>query len=620
MLHPRTLEGAAGARARFDGRDVINLASNNYLGLADHPRVNEAASKAALELGAGSGAVRTIAGTMTLHRELERRFADFKHADEALMFQSGFTANAGTVAAILSKEDVIVSDQLNHASIIDGARLSRAEIKVFPHKDAEAADALLAETARPGRRQLLITDGVFSMDGDIAPLPELVEVAEKHGAIMMIDDAHATGVLGAGGAGTVDHFGLHGRVDIQVGTLSKAIGVLGGFIAGPHHLIEWLENRGRPFLFSTSAPPSVVAACIAALDVIHDEPDRLERLWSNTAMFKEGLHALGFDTGASRDADHAGDHGRRGEDADAGAPAVRGGRVLPRHRVPDRGRGQGAGADDRDRRPHRGRPPRGGRRVRARRTRAGAHPVTDGDGPRSLAALLGSQRVLPLVEVDDDASAVALARVLVDGGLPVIEIALRTPGASRRSRPCGRRCRTRSWAPGTVMGSGQLFDAIGAGAAFAVSPGSSEALLNAAAAGPVPFVPGVATVTELMRVVSSGVREVKFFPAEASGGIAALTSLAAVEPSVRFLPTGGIDADLAPALPVRSEHVFAVGGSWVCPPALIRDGAWDRIAERARAASWLSRPRGRDARLDRRRAARRAAGGSAGNDPTGVRG
>ena len=299
LLHPRTLEGGTGARARFDGREVINLASNNYLGLANHPRVNEAASKAALELGAGSGAVRTIAGTMTLHRELERRFAGFKHAEDALMYQSGFTANAGTVAAILSKDDVIVSDRLNHASIIDGARLSRAEIKVFDHKDVDAADALLAETSRPGRRQLLVTDGVFSMDGDIAPLPGLVEIAEKHDAIMMIDDAHASGVLGTGGAGTVDHFGLHGRVDIQVGTLSKAIGVLGGFIAGPHHLIEWLQNRGRPFLFSTSAPPSVVAACMTALDVIHDEPDRLQRLWSNTAFFKEGLHALGFDTGAS---------------------------------------------------------------------------------------------------------------------------------------------------------------------------------------------------------------------------------------------------------------------------------------------------------------------------------
>jgi glycine C-acetyltransferase len=298
-LHPRLLEGPTGARARFDGRDVINLASNNYLGLANHPRMNAAAARAATELGAGTGAVPAIAGRMTLHRELERRFAGFKHAEDALMFPSGFMANAGTVAAILTKEDVIVSDRLNHASIIDGARLSRAEIKVFEHRDADHADALLAESARTDRRQLLITDGVFSMDGDIAPLPDLVEVAERHGAIMMIDDAHASGVLGTGGAGTVDHFGLHGRVDIQVGTLSKAIGVLGGFIAGPSELIEWLVNRGRPFLFSTSAPPAVVAACIEALDIMHDEPERLERLWENTRSFKAGLHDLGFDTGES---------------------------------------------------------------------------------------------------------------------------------------------------------------------------------------------------------------------------------------------------------------------------------------------------------------------------------
>src|SRR5438093_1216931 len=207
-LHPRVLQFEQRARTRFDGRDVINLASNNYLGRAAHPRLKEAAAKAAMEFGAGSGAVRTIAGTMSLHEELERRFADFKGAEDALMFQSGFTANSGTVAAILSKEDVIVSDQLNHASIIDGARLSRAEIKVFPHKDAEAADRLLEESKAPGRRQLLITDGVFSMDGDIAPLPDLVEVAERHEAIMMIDDAHASGVLGEGGKGTVSHYAL----------------------------------------------------------------------------------------------------------------------------------------------------------------------------------------------------------------------------------------------------------------------------------------------------------------------------------------------------------------------------------------------------------------------------
>jgi glycine C-acetyltransferase len=299
-LHPRTLQGEQRARTVFDGREVINLASNNYLGLAAHPRVKEAAAKAARDLGAGSGAVRTIAGTMSLHRELEERFAAFKGAEASIMFQSGFTANSGTVAALLGKEDVIVSDQLNHASIIDGARLSRAEIKVFPHKDVEAADRLLGETKAEGRHQLLITDGVFSMDGDIAPLDRLVEVAEAHGAIMMIDDAHASGVLGDKGKGTVSHYGLDpARVDVQVGTLSKAIGVLGGFIAGPRHLIDWLVNRGRPFLFSTSAPPPVAAACIEALKVIEEEPDRLERLWSNTEFFKKGLHDLGFDTGQS---------------------------------------------------------------------------------------------------------------------------------------------------------------------------------------------------------------------------------------------------------------------------------------------------------------------------------
>ncbi|MGZ4129167.1 MAG: glycine C-acetyltransferase [Actinomycetota bacterium] len=298
LLTIRTLEREQNARTRFDGKDVVNLASNNYLGLAAHPRLKEAAAKAAMEFGAGSGAVRTIAGTMTLHKTLEERFAAFKDAESAILFQSGFTANAGCVAAILGPEDVIVSDQLNHASIIDGARLSRATIKVFPHKDTEAAATLLDE-ASGARRRLLITDGVFSMDGDIAPLPDLVKVAEAHGAIMMIDDAHASGVLGPGGKGTVAHFGLQGRVDIQVGTLSKALGSLGGYIAGPKHLSDYLANRGRPFLFSTSHPPAVVAAALAALDVMNDEPDHIERLWANTRYFQDGLHALGFDTGAS---------------------------------------------------------------------------------------------------------------------------------------------------------------------------------------------------------------------------------------------------------------------------------------------------------------------------------
>ena len=300
-LRIRTLENAQAARARFDGRDVINLASNNYLGLCADPRMRDAAAEAAREYGAGSGAVRSIAGTMTLHRELERRFAAFKGAEDALMFPSGFAANAGTVAAILTRDDVIVSDELNHASIIDGARLSRAEIKVFPHRDPAAADRLLEETKRDGRVQLLITDGVFSMDGDIAPLPDLVEVAERHGAVMMIDDAHASGVLGENGKGTVSHYGLDPkRVDVQVGTLSKAVGALGGFIAGPSHLIEWLQNRGRPFIFSTSAPPAVAAACLKALDILEQEPERVQRLWDRTRFFKEGLQKLGFDTGESQ--------------------------------------------------------------------------------------------------------------------------------------------------------------------------------------------------------------------------------------------------------------------------------------------------------------------------------
>jgi glycine C-acetyltransferase len=294
----RELEGEQLARARFDGRDVINLSSNNYLGLTNHPKLKEAALQAVRALGVGSGSVRTIAGTMKLHMDLERRIASFKKTEASVVFQSGFAANAGTVAALLGKGDLIVSDELNHASIIDGARLSRADIRVFPHRDVAALERVLQET-KDVKRRLVITDGVFSMDGDIAPLPEIAALARTHGAIMMIDDAHSSGVLGRAGRGTVDHYGLHGQVDIQVGTLSKAIGVLGGYVCGSRSLIEYLYHRARPFLFSTSHPPAVAAACLAAFDVLEQEPSLIERLWINTRRFKEGLRALAFDTGAS---------------------------------------------------------------------------------------------------------------------------------------------------------------------------------------------------------------------------------------------------------------------------------------------------------------------------------
>jgi len=285
--------------ANFDGKEVINLSSNNYLGLTTHPKLKEAAVQAVEEFGVGSGSVRTIAGTMTLHMELEEKIARFKQVDASVVFQSGFAANAGTVQAILGKEDVIISDELNHASIIDGCRLSRAEIKVFPHKDVEACEKILQEIQDRGGRKLLITDGVFSMDGDIAPLPALVELAEKYGCIMMIDDAHSSGVLGRHGRGTVDHFNLHGRVDIQVGTLSKAIGALGGYVCSTRDTIDFLHHRARPFLFSTSHPPSVAATSIAAFEVLEQEPQLIEELWANTKFFKEGLKNLGFNTGLS---------------------------------------------------------------------------------------------------------------------------------------------------------------------------------------------------------------------------------------------------------------------------------------------------------------------------------
>jgi glycine C-acetyltransferase len=295
----RILESECAHEARFDGKQVINLASNNYLGLTTHPKLREAAMDAIRKYGVGSGAVRTISGTMSLHLTLEERIAAFKQVEACVVFQSGFAANAGTVSAILTPEDHIISDELNHASIIDGCRLSKARIHIYPHKDVAAAEALLASLDGVPGHKLLISDGVFSMDGDIGPLPALAEAAERHGAIMMVDDAHASGVLGRNGRGTVDHFGLHGRVQIQVGTLSKAIGVLGGYVCGSRDLIEYLYHRARPFLFSTSHPPAVAAACLAAFDILEQEPERIRQLWDNTYYFKRGLTEAGFDTGIS---------------------------------------------------------------------------------------------------------------------------------------------------------------------------------------------------------------------------------------------------------------------------------------------------------------------------------
>src|SRR6476469_651566 len=296
--HLRVLDDEQKPSTTVDHRHVVNLSSNNYLGLTTHPRLRERAREAIERLGVGTGSVRTIAGTMEIHMELERRLAEFKQTEAVVVFQSGFTANAGTVSSILMKDDVVISDELNHASIIDGCRLSRADIKVFPHKDVDAARRIL-RSLPAAQRKLLITDGVFSMDGDLGPLPDLCALAEEFGCIMMVDDAHASGVFGRNGRGTSDHFGVHGRVDIQVGTLSKAIGALGGYVAGNRALIDFLHHRARPFLFSTSHPPAVAAACIAALDVLEQEPQIIERLWENTRFFKAGLQALGFNTGVS---------------------------------------------------------------------------------------------------------------------------------------------------------------------------------------------------------------------------------------------------------------------------------------------------------------------------------
>ena len=303
----RVLSSAQGAEVVVDGARLISLSSNNYLGLATHPRLKEAAIAATREFGAGSGAVRTIAGNMTLHEQLESELAAFKHTEAALTLQSGFAANTGVIPVVAGEADLIVSDALNHASIIDGMRMSKAPRVVFPHKDTAVLRELLrtarakgrAGTGEPYRLILVVTDGVFSMDGDIAPLPEIVAAAEEFGAAVMVDDAHASGVLGRNGRGTVDHFGLHGRVHIQVGTMSKAMGVLGGYVAGSQALRDMLIQRARPFLFSTSHPPAVAAACLAAIHVLLEEPELIDRLWTNTRYFKGELARLGFDTGAS---------------------------------------------------------------------------------------------------------------------------------------------------------------------------------------------------------------------------------------------------------------------------------------------------------------------------------
>jgi len=293
----RVLDDEQGPLCHYDGREVINLASNNYLGLCEHPKLVEAAIAATRKYGVGSGAVRTIAGTMRIHMELEEKIAAFKGVEACVVFQSGFAANAGTVSSILEKEDFILSDELNHASIIDGARLSRAKIKVFRHKDVAHCEELLKVIQNEPGRKLVITDGVFSMDGDIGPVAALCDLCDKYGAIMMVDDAHASGVLGRNGRGSVDHFHCTDRVDVQVGTLSKAIGCLGGYVCGSHDLIDYLYHRARPFLFSTSHPPSVAASCMAAFDLLESEPERMERLWLNTKYFQEQLRVAGFDIG-----------------------------------------------------------------------------------------------------------------------------------------------------------------------------------------------------------------------------------------------------------------------------------------------------------------------------------
>ncbi|MCC7434346.1 MAG: glycine C-acetyltransferase [Methanoregulaceae archaeon] len=299
---PKILESPAGGRVRMDGREVVNLSSNNYLGLANHPKVRQAALDSIERWGVGAGAVRWIGGTMSVHEELEERLAKFKKTEAVLVFTGGFTANSGCIPAVLTDKDVVISDELNHASIIDGVRLSPAAYRksegwVYAHKDMNDLERALKLANEKGfAKKLIITDGVFSMDGDIAPMPDIVNLAEQHNAIVMIDDAHGSGVLGEHGAGTTSHFGLYGRVDIQLGTLSKALGVIGGYIAGSAKLKDWLINRGRPYLFSTAHPPMVAAALIAALDVMENDPEPMRKLWDNTRKWKQMLADNGFDT------------------------------------------------------------------------------------------------------------------------------------------------------------------------------------------------------------------------------------------------------------------------------------------------------------------------------------
>ena len=301
FISPRVLESSQSPLSIVDGRDVVNLTSNNYLALADHPGIIKAAVEATERFGVGTAAVRTIIGTMTLHKELERRFAAFKDAEAAILLQSGFATNVAVCQTLMSSEqDLLVSDELNHASIIDGARLAKSARKIYPHKDMKALEVILASPeALKARRVMVVTDGVFSMDGDIAPLPEIVDLAARYGAFVMVDDAHASGVLGPGGKGTVAHFGLEGKVAIQIGTLSKAFAAVGGYVASTKALCDYMGSVSRPYLFSSSHPPSVVATCLAGLDVIQNEPERLKHLWENSAFLKKGLKGLGYDIGAS---------------------------------------------------------------------------------------------------------------------------------------------------------------------------------------------------------------------------------------------------------------------------------------------------------------------------------